>query len=199
MQNNNCCSNKENSNKNFLQATLYGLLPHSFCVAFVIFSIIGTVTFTSFLKKILITPYFFHLLVLLSLLLATISGIIYLKKTGNLNVAGIKNKYKYLTILYSTTILVNLLMFFVVFPVLANINSNNPNQENYTNNLIISVQIPCSGHAPLIIDELKNINGISSIYYKLPNIFEIKYNSNTVSEKEIISSDIFNDFKATIK
>jgi hypothetical protein len=196
-----CCKiAKPNPNKGVLSGILYGLIPHTFCIAFVLFSIIGTVAATAFLKTFLMIPYFFHFLVFISLLLATMSSIIYLKRAGCLCVSGIKSKWKYISTLYSATILINLLMFFVIFPVLANINSNNTiNQGEYLAGLSIAVQIPCSGHAPLIIDELKKDSGVGYVKFKTPDIFEIKYDPNKTSPKKITSLEIFKTYKATMQ
>lgn len=197
----NCCTEiKNNSNKGILSGIIYGLVPHTFCIAFILFSIIGAVAATAFLKKILLIPYFSYFLIFISLLLATASSVIYLKKTECLCVSGIKNKWKYITTLFSTTILINLLMFFVVLPTLANINSENTvNQNEYLADLSINVQIPCTGHASLIIDELKKDSGVSFVKFRIPDIFEIKYDPNKTSPEKIVSLEIFKTYKATIQ
>ena len=87
-------------------------------------------------------------------------------------------------------------MFFVVFPALANINSGTIDQNNYRASLSVAVQIPCSGHAPLIVDELKKEDGIGFIKFKMPNNFQIAYNPGQISPEKIISLDIFKTFKA---
>lgn len=194
-----CCKETNyKKNKGALSGILYGLIPHAFCIAFILLSVIGAVTAAAFLKKILITPYFFQFLIFISLLLATISSAIYLRKTGCSCFSDIKKRWKYIITLYSTTILVNLLMLFVVFPALANINSGIIDQEKYQANLSISVQIPCSGHAPLIIDELKKETGVGSVKFRTPNSFEIQYNPDEISREKIISLGIFKTFKAEI-
>jgi hypothetical protein len=117
-----------------------------------------------------------------------------------LSFAGIKTKWKYLTIMFSSVILVNLFMFFVVFPAFAN--SNNQTPEIVSSNLTmgtLAVDIPCSGHAPLIIYEVKKVIGVNSVWYKSPNIFEITYNPNVTSISQIASLEIFKRFKATIQ
>lgn len=200
-QEKNCCAvTKDKKNKGVLAGILYGLIPHTFCIAFIIFSIIGSVVATTFLKKFLLIPYFFQLLVIVSLLLATISSAIYLKRAGCLCVAGIKKEKKYLATLYSSTLLINLLMFLVVFPVLANTNSTNTlNVAKYPASLSMAVQIPCSGHAPLIIDELKKNSGVGSVKFRLPNIFDIHYDSSITSKEEIISSEVFKTYKTVLQ
>lgn len=159
-----CCKKETDENKSLLSGILLGILPHSFCLAFALFSIIGAVSASAFLKKFLLVPNFFLILVFVSLLLATISSTIYLKRNDCLCASGIKNKWKYLFTLYFSTLLVNLLMFFIILPSLANADfqakalSNNPSessQANFLTELSIQVQVPCSGHASLIIDEIK--------------------------------------------
>jgi len=195
-----CCATAKNSpNKGIFSGLLYGLVPHSFCIAFIVFSTIGAITATAFLKKFLLIPYFFHFLVFVSLLLATISAVIYLKKAGCLCVDGIKRKWKYISILYSATILINLLMFFVVFPVLANINPQNTINQQGLADLSIAVQIPCSGHAPLIIDEIKKDNGVGFVAFQMPNVFKIKYDDKKTSPEKIISLEIFKTYKAILQ
>jgi hypothetical protein len=195
-----CCpKTKDNSKKGILRGILYGLIPHSFCIAFAAFSIIGAVTATAFLKRFLLIPNFFYFLIFVSLLLATISSAIYLKRAECLCKSGLKSKWKYVSTLFASTILINLLMFFVVFPALANINQQNPiAQAENSAELSLSVQIPCSGHAPLIMDELKKNSGVQSVTFKLPDIFEIKYNPKETSPIKIASAEIFKTYAATI-
>lgn len=190
---NNCCPT--NNKKGVISGLLYGLLPHSFCIGFILFSVIGAASAAAIFRQFLLFPYFFQFLVIFSFLMATLSAVIYLKKMKCFCKEGIKSKWKYLTILYSATILTNLLMFFVIFPAIAN--SNSKNVENSTASLFLSVQIPCSGHAPLITDELKKDPGVGSIKFKLPNVFEISYNPEKTSPAKILSLDIFQTFKAT--
>lgn len=197
-----CCektATKERRSGGIWSGILFGILPHSFCVAFALFSIIGAVAFTAFFKKFLLIPYFVHFLVLISLLLVTISAVIYLKKCNCLCVAGIKNKWKYISTIYSITVLINLLMFFAIIPALANVGSKeSKNLENNLSSLSINVEIPCSGHATLIMDELKKDNGVDWVKFDMPNAFEIKYDSEKTSPKEIISLEIFKTYPVTI-
>lgn len=204
MKNQNFCCEAENKNKvnkkGFLKGLIYGILPHSFCIAFIVFSVAGAVGATALLKDILLIPYFFEFLVILSFVFATLSAVIYLKSKNCLCVSGIKSRWKYLTILYSATILINLFMFFVAFPILANINYNSlPSGNDKSENLSLAVEIPCSGHSFLIIDELKKIDGVSSVKFKLPNIFEVIYDPQKTSYQQIISPEIFKTYKATVQ
>lgn len=196
-----CCQNPaDKKNRGLIPGIIYGLLPHSFCIAFVVFSIFGAVTATAFLKHFLIIPYLFHILVVVSLVLATLSSAIYLKRNKCLCLPGIKNRWKYIATLYSATILVNVLMFFAIIPALANINSGPAlAKENIPVKLLsINVQIPCSGHAPLIIDEIKKDRNVQTVRYRVPNTFEIQYNPEKTSPKKITSLNIFKIYEATI-
>jgi copper chaperone CopZ len=103
---------------------------------------------------------------------------------------------------------VNLLLFMVVFPLAANLKQPSGltasameeiNNQGQKENITLEVQIPCSGHAPLITEELNKINGIKSIQFRLPNLFDITYDSGKTSKEKILSLEIFNTYKATIK
>lgn len=196
---NKCCDNRNNKDeikKEIRSGILFSLIPHSFCIALVIFSVIGAVGLTSFIKKILVIPYFFSFLILFSVILATISALFYLKKTGNLNLSGIKSKWKYLTILYGTMLTVNLLMFFVIFPATANIGpKEEPAGQSFSETLSLDVGIPCSGHAPLITYELEQEEGVGKITFRNPSTFNIKYNPNITSPEKIKALEIFQTFK----
>lgn len=202
-----CCNKKnikeENSKKGVLRGVLYGLAPHTFCIAFIVFSIIGATTATTLLKPLLLNRYFFYILIVISFLFATVSAAIYLKRNESLSIKGIKNRWKYLSILYGTTILVNLLFFMVIFPVAANLNLNqNPASASTQNiqlkSLNLEVDIPCSGHAPLITGELKKISGVKEVKFRFPNLFDIKYDPFETQEDKIISLEVFNTYKAKI-
>jgi len=203
-----CCSNEVKispaAKKGFLSGILYGLIPHVFCIAFVLFSIIGATTGALLFKNFLLIPYFFQFLIALSFVSATISAIFYLKRNGILSWQGVRRKKGYLGILYGTTLAVNLLFFFVVFPAVANIGSvsqvaattENPNSLAL---LTIAVDIPCSGHAPIVIGEVKGLIGVNDVKFELPNIFKISYDKEKTSPLAILSLKIFKTFKATIK
>jgi hypothetical protein len=200
MGNKNCCERKNGDKNGLLNGLLYGIIPHTFCIGFIVFSIVGVSAATLFFKKFLLTPYLFQLLIAASFLLTTISAILYLRKSDCLCANGIKRKWKYISVLYMTTILANLLLFMVIFPALANIKSGTSlTDESGLNSLAIAVQIPCSGHAPLIIDELKKIGGVDIVRFKSPDIFEIKYNAQITSPEKIVSWDIFKTYKASIQ
>lgn len=204
------CCRKENREdrkdrkKGFLKGLFFGLLPHSFCIAFIVFSVIGATLTTSLFKKFLLLPYFFEILAGVSFLFATLSAGIYLKRLKILSVSGIKSKLRYLLVLYGTTIAVNLLFFFVIFPWAANLGlSKNAGpavlaEKNNFSTITLEVQIPCSGHAPLISDELKKLPGIGGIEFQLPNRFVVDYDSSRVNPSQITSTDVFKNFPVKI-
>lgn len=196
---NSCCMPvKTTGKKGLLKGLLYGLMPHTFCIGFIVFSVVGATAASALFQKVLLIPYFFEMLVGLSLVFATISAVIYLKKTGCLCAEGIKKRWKYITTMYTITIVTNLLIFFVIFPAVTSMRSDNIIPNAQLSDLSISVQIPCSGHAPLIIDELKKNQGINAVEYKMLNTFNIQYNPKEISQETILSLQIFKDYKATI-
>ncbi len=198
---NSCCAknNLEKKDRGILKGLLYGIFPHSFCIGFIIFSAVGAVAVTSVLKKVMMNPYFLQILFALSIIMATFSAIIYLKKCNCFNKQGVRSKWKYLIILYGMTIFINFLMFSYVLPILANIGSPNAKIEAASFlELSLRVDIPCAGHAPLIIDELKKIKGIESIKFESPDIFKITYDPVQTSPEKIMAAEILKTYKAKI-
>ncbi|MBI5871571.1 cation transporter [archaeon] len=201
--------------KGIIQGLLYGLVPHIGCIAFILAAVFGASAAVSFFKPLLLNPYFFYILIALSLVFATISAIIYLKKNKLLSFAGAGKKWKYLAVLYGTTLLVNLLLFMVIFPYATNIipdsdgASNsitgafagaepyNTQQDGYSR-LTLKVSIPCPGHAPLITTELNRIDGVNDVNFNFPNQFEVSYDSGKTSKQEILNLAVFDKYKATV-
>ncbi len=196
---------KENK-KGIAKGLLFAIIPHIGCILFIVLSVLGVTIAGSFFRNLLFNRYIFYILIGLSFLFAGLSTIIYLKTNKILSIAGIKRKYKYILLMFGTTIVVNLLLFFVIFPFIANFSINN--QQNLTSSGLLDVtnqitntivvDIPCSGHAPLIINELKTIQGIITVKFKLPNRFVITYDKTKTSIIEIINLEIFNEFPAKL-
>ena len=201
-----CCNKPktEQRRKGFLIGILYGLAPHTFCIAFIIFTILGATAATAFLKPLLLNRYFFYILIALSFVFATVSAVIYLKRNKILSFQGIKRKWRYLSVLYGITIFVNLLLFIVIFPQAANLNFNSAAQlaavEEWgsLSSITLKVAIPCSGHAPLIITELNKISGVAGVKFKFPNLFEVRYDPAKISRDGLLLLEIFKEYKATI-
>lgn len=198
MQNKKCCTAKENKSRGMISGILFGLIPHSFCVAFILFSIVGAVSATAFLKKFMLIPNLFWLLVITSVILATIAVALNLKRNNCLCKSGVKSRWKYVVTTYTATALVNLFMFFIVFPALANINLQKSPEKNNLAELSLNVDIPCSGHASLIVDEIKKNCDVDSIAFSAPEKFDIKYNPKETTPEKIVSLEIFKTYPATI-
>jgi len=214
----NCCGQKEEKtgvkrNRGFLAGILYGLAPHTFCIAFIVFTVLGVTAATTFLRPFLMNRYFFHILVGLSIVFATISAVIYLEKNDILSPSGIKRKKGYLLTLYGVTVGINLLLFMVIFPIAANLDSGIPltaaisatfgrgeelTLSESTSLVTLQVNIPCPGHAPLIIGELRTISGVEAVRFKFPNLFDVSYNSEKTSKEQMLSLEVFNTYKAII-
>lgn len=178
---------------------IFGLLPHSFCIAFIVFTALGTTIAAGFIKQLLVIPYFFQALVGLSIVFATISAIIYLKKSDLLSLEGIKLKWQYLSILYLTTIIVNLVFLQFIFPTFLTKNSSTVlSQSANLQTVTLKVNIPCSGHAPLILDEAKKIAGVADITYQAPDLFTVAYDPKIISIQQLLTNQIFQSFKAEV-
>jgi len=210
---------KHGTKEGLIHGIIPGLMAHSCCIGFIIASILGATVATQILKPLLLNPYFFHILVALSFIFATISAIFYLKRQGFISInkgngglelsfspAGIKRKWRYLSTLYGTTIGINLLFFMIIFPVLANVSASptgafvgvNSNGDDGISSIRLKVAIPCPGHAPLIIQELRSINGVVEAKFSFPNIFDVKYDSTITSTQQILSLEVFKTYKATV-
>ena len=224
----NCCGKKNEKRKKegFCAGLIYGSIPHVGCICFIVFAVLGGTAATALFKPLLLNPYFFHILVALSIVFATISAFFYFKKQGFITLSrsegglelgflpeGIKRKWKYLLTLYGTTIAINLILFMVIFPLLATLDAEEGlslaaissvflGREVQTESslplITLRVGIPCPGHAPLITGELKTISGVENVRYRFPNKFIVNYNPEETSKEEILALDVFNTYKPTI-
>jgi len=206
----------------FLMGLLYGLVPHTFCILFIVLSVIGATAATSLVRRFLYIPYIFQIIVALSFVFATISALLFLRQNGLLSLAGIRFKWKYLTVMYGTTIGINLFFFLVVFPLLANLNfrpvtpvvsaqtinaasatglAPAPAAANSANagQIKLQVNIPCPGHAPLIMDELKKLDGVTGATYQFPNTFVVNYDAARVTPEKILALEVFRSFPARVQ
>lgn len=172
----------------FLTGLVYGLIPHLGCIAFIAFSVLGATTATALFKPLLLNPYFFHLLIVISVIFATISAFFHFKKQGFIS-------WQYLLTLYGTTIFINLLLFMVIFPLAANLQTES-SLGTAVKKVLLQVDIPCPGHAPLIIGELKGINGVGNVKFRFPNLFDVDYDPKKTSEEKILALTVFKTYKA---
>lgn len=225
-QKNECCETKKDSSKGnegkkpngLIEGIAYGLIPHTGCIAFMLFSIIGATAASSFVRPLLADSRFFYALILVSFAMATLSAMLYLSKRNALSAEGIKGNIKYLSAMYSSTIGVNLLFLFVLFPALVSalpIQSaaavqavpsgtcsisgvgSNCSTTISSASVLLKVDIPCSGHAPLIEDEVLKANGVNGVSFQAPNVFNITYDPSKTSKEAIMGIGIFKTYPAT--
>lgn len=202
-----CCKKTvKKKNTGFLVGIAYGLIPHIGCIAFILGSIFGVTVLMQFFKPLLMNRYFFHILILISLMFATISSVLYLKKQGLLTLQGAKRKWKYLSGMYGSTIAINLILFMLIFPLLANVSIASPtgatvgvpSSGNSLSLIKLQVDIPCPGHAPLISGELRSITGVEGIQYTFFNYFDVAYDSTKTSKQEMLSLEVFQEYPAIV-
>lgn len=196
-----CCSNPEKKGSCLGSAILYGLLPHSFCIAFVLFAAFGVTAGAFLFRPLMLNPYFFYILIALSVAFATVSSIIYLKRNDCLSVSGAKTKRGYLSTMYGTVIGINLLLFFVIFPTLANLSAAGPTGfaiAGADSKITLKVDIPCSGHASLISSELKTLPGVKGVRFRSPVLFDVTYDSSITSEEQMLGLDVFKTYDASV-
>ncbi len=203
-----CCRpGAKREGRGFLLGLVYGLIPHTFCILFIVLSVVGATAATSVIRRFLYVPYLFQIIVALSLVFATVSAALYLKRNGLLSLPGIRFKWKYLSVLYATTVGINLLFFLVVFPLVANAGFSREAESPAglastrgvaanSGSVTLQVSIPCSGHAPLVMDELKKVDGITGIRYRFPNSFQVTYDASKLTVQEILAIDLFKEFPA---
>ncbi|MEM4137856.1 MAG: hypothetical protein QXH71_03025 [Candidatus Anstonellaceae archaeon] len=217
------CCGKLNSNKKEKNATnsifasvMAALIPHSFCIAFILASILGVSFAIEILKPFLLDRNFFYYLIIFSIVGSTLSAIFYLHSNSLLSIQGVKKKWKYLLTLYGSTIFVNLILFLFIFPLATNIslepssplslsNSNKTMSALSSNSksdllevIKIQVDIPCSGHATLISEELKKLFGVKSVRFDFPNYFTISFDSSQTTKDQIFSLEIFRTYPAIL-
>ena len=217
-------SNNNETKKTLLQAVAYGLIPHIGCIGFIVASILGVTFAAELFRPLLLNPLFFYGLIVLSLIFATISSVIYLKNNDLLSIQGIKKKTNYLLVMYGTTIGVSLLFLFVIFPMLvtslpvldstqttqnlATGTSSGTNSDLLTTSTTtplstnqkfnLEVQIPCAGHSPLIVSELKKLNGVTSAKMNTWNTFTVTFDTTKTTKEQILNAEIFSSYPAKI-
>ena len=196
------CQKPGKGNRNIMQGIAYGLIPHIGCIAFIIGSILGVTILMQFFRPILMDRYIFHYLILISVGFATLSSVLYLRKNKCLSWDGIKRKKGYLSVMYGSTIGINLILFFFIFPLLANVSLTGAviydgNPENLET-ISLSVSISCPGHAPLISNELKTIEGVIDTKFSFPNNFDVKYDNTKTNLQEILSLEVFEEYTAKV-
>ena len=194
-----CCKpGKEYKGSNPLMGIAYGIIPHIGCILFVVAAILGATVLMQFFRPFLMNRYIFHYLILISVGFATVSSYFYLRKNKALSWEGIKGKKGYLSIMYGSVVGINIVLFFFVFPFLANVGSVSAEDVASSSVLSISVDIPCPGHAPLISSEVKTVEGVEGSKFSFPNDFDVYYDPAVTSEEEILSLEVFDEYPAIV-
>jgi hypothetical protein len=67
-----------------------------------------------------------------------------------------------------------------------------------TDELTLQVDIPCSGHASLITQELYTLNGVTNVEYRTGHYFDTTYDSSLTNQEEILALDVFDTYPAKI-
>jgi hypothetical protein len=67
-----------------------------------------------------------------------------------------------------------------------------------TSSVRLKVLIPGSDHASLVAEDLKNLAGVSDVYWSPPNLYDIKYDAKRTSVGEILGRDIFKRYNASV-
>jgi len=191
-------------NRNYMEGVIYGLVPHIGCIAFIVASILGVTVLMNAFKPLLMNRYFFYILIIISASFATISSALYLRKNGMLSLAGARRKWQYLSTMYGSTLGINVVLFFLIFPMLANFTAGAPLVSGgvggiqNVSTLRLSVDIPCSGHAPLITGELKSLSGVLGVQFSFPNVFDVTYDPAKTSKGAMLALDVFREYPATV-
>jgi copper chaperone CopZ len=200
-----CCQPKkgDGKGKGVGQGILFGLVPHIGCIAFVIASVFGLTVVASVFRPLLMKSYFFYGMIVLSLIFASFSAFLYLRRQGGIKTA--KDHKGYLTILYGSTIAISALLYFVVFPLVASatlagaaVNVPVGTNLNGLQTITVKVGIPCEGHAPLIVDEVKKVAGVAKVEYIPTSTFKVYYDPSKTDKDKILGINIFKDYKATV-
>lgn len=202
---------KQSPKSSLKEGIMYGLLPHIGCIGFIAASVLGVTVAINFFRPLLLNPWFFYILIAISFVFATVSAALYLRKNGILSREGVARKKKYLATMYGSTVGINLLMFLVVFPMVANFDTGSFANVGVTGNIVLAnanipkeslltlqVDIPCSGHAPLISGELKTISGVTGVKFRSPNYFDVAFDSTKTTKEKILSLEVFKTYKAKV-
>ncbi len=60
----------------------------------------------------------------------------------------------------------------------------------------LKVSIPCEGHSFLIKNNLNSLKGVTNIEYTPITTFVVSYDSSKLTEKDILSLDVFREYPA---
>lgn len=184
-----CCKPK----KGIKAGLLSGIIPHSGCIAIILLALIGVTAANSFFIEFLSNKYYFIIIFAVSFFIASIAAFLYIRRFPD---KRIKSHWRYLTALYSSVILINLVMIYVIFPAVARIGNENIQGSSIK---LDFTRLPCSGHISLVQSELEKVEGIKKVNYVSGSLFEVYYDPNKISKKEIIGQEVCKEFKAEEK
>jgi len=90
-----------------------------------------------------------------------------------------------------------LIILFVISLVFSNSISGNAVNESgpWDTEITLEVNIPCPGHASLIVGYLKQA-GVSDVEFRMPDYFDIRYDSSKLSKEQILNINIFREYSA---
>lgn len=178
-----------------IRGLAFGLIPHLFCILFIIFSIIGATIATTFTQKILLMPNLFPALVIISIVFATIASIFHLRIGECKCDEEVKGRKRFVLAMFVATLIANVTMMYVIFPAIAKTRNNNITIESSLSVITVKVAIPCTGHAPLIINEIGTLPGIVRVDFDSPDIFQITYDPQTANIDQIVALNVFETFQ----
>ena len=75
-------------------------------------------------------------------------------------------------------------------------NTANSVESQTSSKLSLNVNIPCSGHASLIIYDVKKLSGVSDVKFIGSNKFDVYYDPAKTSEQKILAMGIFKEYPA---
>jgi copper chaperone CopZ len=89
----------------------------------------------------------------------------------------------------------------VIFPYLANLNRVQPSvliEATPLSSITLKVEIPYPGHASLISNELKKIDGVEDVKISFLNLFDVRYDPSKTPKEKLLSLEVFNTYKAVV-
>lgn len=90
----------------------------------------------------------------------------------------------------------------IIFPLIANISTGTETLVDSSGNPLSSVDlkvdIPCPGHAPLIMNEIESIEGVGKSSFSFPNYFEVNFDKTKTSVEKILELSIFKEYPPTV-
>ena len=68
--------------------------------------------------------------------------------------------------------------------------------NNNIGQLTLKVSIPCPGHAGIIIGVLKKLGGVIAVEFRMPNLFDVSYDTSKTTQQDILNLKIFQTYAA---